>query len=56
MNGKILFHDLKSLAEFFKSFGAETKSETGELLNPSTAIFTVQKESGYWVLKFNGGY
>jgi hypothetical protein len=56
MNGKILFHDLKSLAEFLKSFGGVTQPETGEPLNPSTATFMVQKESGYWVLTFNGGY
>jgi hypothetical protein len=56
MNGRILFPDLKSLAEFFKSFGGETKTETGEILNPSTATFTVQKEFDGWVLKFNGGY
>lgn len=44
MHGKIYFHNLESLAEFLKEF-------TG-----SNATFEVVKESGQWVLSFNGGY
>jgi hypothetical protein len=56
MNQKIIFHDLKSLAEFMKVFVGVTQPENGEPINPSTATFTVQKESGNWVLNFTGGY
>lgn len=56
MNQKIIFHDLKSLAEFMKVFVGVTQPENGVSINPSTATFTVQKESGNWVLNFTGGY